>query len=158
MIRPVSPALEGRFLATGPPGEFWVQCCLVFNGFKKLKYIVDLGASQVAQGEGNGHPLQYSCLGYPMDRGAWWATVHRVVRVRCSLRTKPLPPTRWLSDKKKKKMPASAGDSGSIPGLVRSPGEGNSNLLQYSCLGNPTEEPGVLQSMRSQKSSTQLSD
>jgi len=95
--------LEGRFLATGPPGEFWVQCCLVFNGFKKLKYIVDLGASQVAQGEGNGHPLQYSCLGYPMDRGAWWATVHRVVRVRCSLRTKPLPPTRWLSDKKKKK-------------------------------------------------------
>ena len=27
-------------------------------------------------GEGNGYPLQYSCLGNPMDRGAWWATVH----------------------------------------------------------------------------------
>ena len=27
-------------------------------------------------GEGNGNPLQYSCLGDPMDRGAWWATVH----------------------------------------------------------------------------------
>ena len=27
-------------------------------------------------GEGNGNPLQYSCLGNPMDRGAWWATVH----------------------------------------------------------------------------------
>ena len=27
-------------------------------------------------GEGNGHPLQYFCLGNPMDRGAWWATVH----------------------------------------------------------------------------------
>ena len=26
-------------------------------------------------GEGNGNPLQYSCLGNPMDRGAWWATV-----------------------------------------------------------------------------------
>ena len=25
-------------------------------------------------GEGNGHPLQYSCLGNPMDRGAWWPT------------------------------------------------------------------------------------
>ena len=25
-------------------------------------------------GEGNGDPLQYSCLGNPMDRGAWWAT------------------------------------------------------------------------------------
>ena len=27
-------------------------------------------------GGGNGNPLQYSCLGNPMDRGAWWATVH----------------------------------------------------------------------------------
>ena len=31
-------------------------------------------------GEGNGNPLQYSCLGNPMDRGAWWATVHGVAR------------------------------------------------------------------------------
>ena len=29
-------------------------------------------------GEGNGNPLQYPCLGNPMDRGAWWATVHGV--------------------------------------------------------------------------------
>ena len=29
-------------------------------------------------GQGNDNPLQYSCLGNPMDRGAWWATVHRV--------------------------------------------------------------------------------
>ena len=29
--------------------------------------------------EGNGYPLQYSCLGNPMDRGAWWATVHGVM-------------------------------------------------------------------------------
>ena len=27
-------------------------------------------------GEGNGNPLQYSCLENPMDRGAWWATTH----------------------------------------------------------------------------------
>ena len=27
-------------------------------------------------GEGKGNPLQYSCLGNPMDKGAWWATVH----------------------------------------------------------------------------------
>ena len=26
----------------------------------------------------NGNPLQYSCLGNPMDRGAWWAMVHRI--------------------------------------------------------------------------------
>ena len=29
-------------------------------------------------GEGNGNPLQYSCLENSMDRGAWWATVHGV--------------------------------------------------------------------------------
>ena len=29
-------------------------------------------------GEGNDNPLQYSCLGKPMDTGAWWATVYRV--------------------------------------------------------------------------------
>ena len=31
-------------------------------------------------GEGNGNPLQYSYLGNPMDRGAWWATVHGVTK------------------------------------------------------------------------------
>ena len=31
-----------------------------------------------AAGEGNGNPLQYSCLENPMDRGAWWAAVHGV--------------------------------------------------------------------------------
>ena len=31
-------------------------------------------------GEGNGTPLQYSCLENPTDRGAWWATVHRVAK------------------------------------------------------------------------------
>ena len=36
-----------------------------------------------------------------------------------------------------KNPPASTGDADSIPGLGRSPGEGNGNPLQYSCLGNP---------------------
>ena len=31
-------------------------------------------------GEGNGNPLQHSCLGNPMDGGAWRATVHRIVK------------------------------------------------------------------------------
>ena len=38
-----------------------------------------------------------------------------------------------------KNLPASAGDKGLIPGLGRSLGEGNGNLLQYSCLGNPVD-------------------
>ena len=51
-----------------------------------------------------------------------------------------------------KNPPASAGDIGSIPGLGRSPGEGNGNPLQYSCWEIPwTEEPGRLQFMGSQR-------
>ena len=40
---------------------------------------------------------------------------------------------------KKKNPPANAGNMGSIPGLGRSPGEGNGNPFQYSCLGNPMD-------------------
>ena len=36
--------------------------------------------SGTSSGEGNGTPLQYSCLENPMDRGAWWATVHGVTK------------------------------------------------------------------------------
>ena len=39
--------------------------------------ILGLGRSP---GEGNGNPLQYSCLENPMDRGAWWDTVHGVAK------------------------------------------------------------------------------
>ena len=35
-------------------------------------------------GKGNGNPLQYSCLGNPMDRGDWRATVHDIVKVKLS--------------------------------------------------------------------------
>ena len=38
-------------------------------------------------GGGNGNPLQYSCVENPMERGAWWATVHRVAKSQT-----------WLSD------------------------------------------------------------
>ena len=46
-------------------------------------------------GEGNGKPLQYSCLGSLMDKGAWWAAVHGVTRVRHDLAAEP-------SDRKKR--------------------------------------------------------
>ena len=42
-----------------------------------LSSIPGLGRSP---GEGNGNPLQYSCLGNPLDRGAWWATIHGVAK------------------------------------------------------------------------------
>ena len=48
----------------------------------------DLGSipgSERSPGEGNGNPLQYSCLENPMEGGAWWATVHRVAKSRTRL-------------------------------------------------------------------------
>ena len=39
-----------------------------------------LPGSERSPGEGNGNPLQYSCLWNSMDRGAWWGTVHRVAK------------------------------------------------------------------------------
>ena len=50
------------------------------------------------------------------------------------------------------KNPPANADAGSIPGSGRSPGGGNGNPLQYSCLGNPMDrEPGRLQSMELQR-------
>ena len=47
-----------------------------------LGLIPGLGLSP---GEGNGNPLQYSCLENPMDGGAWWATVHGIAKSRTRL-------------------------------------------------------------------------
>ena len=52
---------------------------------RDLGLIPGLGRSP---GEGNGNPLQYSCLENPMDRGAWQDTVHRVTGVEHNLATK----------------------------------------------------------------------
>ena len=63
--------------------------------------------------EGNGNPLQYSCLENPVDRGAWWVAVHGVAQSRTRL--------------KRLSMHACIG-------------EGNGNPLQYSWLENPMTE------------------
>ena len=56
-----------------------------------------------------------------------------------------------------KNLPANAWDMDSIPELETSPGEGNENQLQYSCLGIPVDR-GRLQAMGSQKSWIRLSN
>ena len=63
-------------------------------------------------GEGNGNLLQYHCLENSVDRGAWWAAVHRVAQSQTQLK--------WLS-------------------MHACIGEGNGNPLQYSCLENPRD-------------------
>ena len=64
-----------KTIAWSFPGgsEVKVSACNVGD----LGSIPGLGRSP---GEGNGNPLQYSCLENPMDRGAWWAIVHGVAK------------------------------------------------------------------------------
>ena len=60
------------FMAKNPKQKQQKQYCNKFNkDFTKCSYI---------KGEGNGNPLQHSCLENPMVGGAWWATVHGVAQ------------------------------------------------------------------------------
>ena len=52
------------------------------DGKKSACNAGDLGS---ILGEGNGYPLQYSCLGNPMDRGTWWAVIHGVTESQTRL-------------------------------------------------------------------------
>ena len=70
-----------------------------------------------AQGEGDGTPLQYSCLENPMDGGAWWATVHGVAKSQT-----------WLSN---------FTFTFHFYFSLSCTGEGNGNPFQCSCLENP---------------------
>ena len=60
--------------------------------FLKMEIRVQFLVWEDSPGEGNGNPLQYSCLENPMDRGVWWAAVHGVARVGHDWATKPPPP------------------------------------------------------------------
>ena len=62
--------IAGRFFTTEPPG----------------KPHAALGGPHIQREEGNGAPLQYSCLENPMDGGAWWAAVYGVVQSRTWLK------------------------------------------------------------------------
>ena len=87
----------------------WVAYPLGFPGGSEVKASTcnagDLGSipgSGRSPGEGNSNPLQYSCLENPMDRGACWATVHRVAKSRTRLSnfthslTQPIPSAAYL--------------------------------------------------------------
>ena len=92
-------------------------------------------------GGGNGNPLQYSCLENPRDRGAWWAAFYRVAQSRTRLKwlSSSILLSSFPSGSDGKVYVRNAGDSGSIPGSERSPGEGNGNPPQHSCLENPMD-------------------
>ena len=96
--------------------SMWDECnCMVVWAFFGIAFLWDWIIDQLVKestrnsgdpgsipglgrfpGEGNGHPLQYSCLENPVDRGALQSTVHGVTRVRHDLATKPPPPPVFL--------------------------------------------------------------
>ena len=53
-------------------------------------------------GEGNGNPLQYSCLENPKDRGAWWATVYGVAQSRTRLKQLSSSSSSWIIERARK--------------------------------------------------------
>ena len=53
---------------------------MVKNPPASAEDMISIPGSGRSPGEETGNPLQYSCLGNPMDRGAWWATVYRVTK------------------------------------------------------------------------------
>ena len=91
-------------------------------------------------GEGNGNPLQYSCLGNPLDRGAWRALVHEIAKSRTWLSNEHTASIMVASQVKLviKNLPASVGDLrgvGLIPGSEKHLGQST----PYSCLENPMD-------------------
>ena len=81
-------------------------------------------------GEGNGTPLQYSCLENPMDGGASWATVHGVAKSWTRLSNFTFTCHWFLGSSAGKESTCTAGDPVSILGLERSPAEGTGYPLQ----------------------------
>ena len=89
----MSPSLAGGFLIAGPPGKTVNLLLLLRKASQVVLVVKNLPANAGdirdpgsipglgrSSGEGHGNPLQYSCLENPMDRGAWWATIHGVAK------------------------------------------------------------------------------
>ena len=67
----------------------WQVVLVVKNPLTNARYRRVEGSipgSGRSAGEGSGYPLQYSCLGNPMGRGAWWATVYGVAKSQTRLK------------------------------------------------------------------------
>ena len=70
---------KGKYIGKGFPGGSVVKTHLPVQETQDTGSIPESGRSL---GEGNSNPLQYSCLGHPVGREAWWATVHKVAKSR----------------------------------------------------------------------------
>ena len=107
------------------------------SGKESTCQVGDLGSIsrlERSPGGGNGNPLQYSCLGNPMDRGAWQATVYRVARVRHN------------SDLTALRLPGKNVGLNVKAGRLRFSGGSSAVLSWFYC--PPEGQPSVLQGFR----------
>ena len=109
-----------------------------------------------SSGGGNGNPLQYSCLGNSMDRGAWWSTVHKGLKKldmteQHSIHAQFFIHSRFPGGSDSKESACNVEDLGSSPGLGRSPEERNGDPSILAWIIPWTQEPGRQQSFGSQK-------
>ena len=107
-------------------------------------------------GREHSNPLRYICLENPMDRGAWWALVHRIAEwdtteatKRAHMHIQDTYTHIYKPGGSAVRNPPAVQETRALSlGLGRSPGRGSGYLFQYFCLGNPRiEEPGRLQSV-----------
>ena len=121
--------------------------------------------AQLSSGEGNGNPLQYSCLENPMDGGAWWATISGVAQSRTRLKRPSSSSSSSINIGRRRQwhptpvlLPGKSHGWRSLVGCspwgceesdtterlhfhfsLSCIGEGNGNPLQCSCLENPRD-------------------
>ena len=119
---------------------------------------------------GHGNPLLYSCLENPLGKEACQATVQRVAHnwsdLACMFVLNSEKREIWIKyllmafpgSSEDKESACSAGDLGSIPGLRRSPEEGNDNPLQYAWLENSMNRAACWATVHSVTRCTRLSD
>ena len=100
----------GLWLPESRPGVFPLLHYTLLLHYHWLPKPFYLALTRCCMGEGNGTPLQYSCLENPMDGGAWWAAVHGVTTEQLHFHFS-----------------------------LSCIGEGNGNPLQWSCLENPRD-------------------
>ena len=132
-MAPHSSTLAWRIPRTEEAGRLQSMGSLESDTTERLHFHFSLSCI----GEGNGNPLQCSCLENPRDGGAWWAAVSGVTQSRTRLKRLSSSSSSsndiiWASQVALvvKNLPANSGDirdTGSIPGLGRSPGRGETH-------------------------------